>query len=231
MPVYNESKTIDDIVVKVIKILKGVDFELIIVNDGSTDDSWDKITKLSKKYSRIKAVNLSHRGKSQTVKAGILKTKGEYVVIQDADMEYDPRDVIRMFKEIKKRKLDVIYGNRFGYKNKVIYIQNWIGNTFLSFFSGLFTGIRAGMFPRDMEVCYKMARGKIYRECAKSLVSKSNFGFEPEITAKFSKINNISFTQVPIKYTPRTVKEGKHMKAIKHGVLALFEIIYFNLIK
>jgi len=167
-------------------------------------------------------------GKSQTVKTGLLETKGEYVVIQDADLEYDPADLLPMLQKIQDEKLDVIYGNRFSHKNEVVYFQNWIGNTMLSAFSALITGLRANMWPRDMEVCYKMAKGDLYRSLSARITSKTNFGFEPEITAMFSKVKGVKFAQLPISYFPRTMAEGKHMKAFQDGFKALKEIIRFN---
>jgi hypothetical protein len=133
-----------------------------------------------------------------------------------------------MLEKIEKEGLDVIYGNRFSHKNEVVYFQNWIGNTALSAFSALITGLRANMWPRDMEVCYKMAKGDTFRELAAKLTSQTNFGFEPEITAMFSKIKKVKFAQVPIHYYPRTIAEGKKMNAFKHGYEALKEIVRFN---
>ena len=229
IPARNEEKTLLDIVTKVQKSLKNINFEIIIVNDGSTDKTLDIANKLVKKFKNIHVIsNPTGIGKSQAVRKGILATKGGYVVIQDADLEYEPDDLVVIFNKIKAENLDLVYGNRFGYSNKVVYFQNWLGNTILSGISSLMTGLRAGMWVRDMEVCYKMARGDMYRKLADTIISKSNFGFEPEITAKFSKVKGIKFAQVPIRYNPRTFDEGKKMHAISDGFKALREIIYFN---
>lgn len=232
MPAYNEENTLRQIVDKVFVDLKDIDFELVIVDDKSEDKTFDLMKELEKQYKgKIRIFTKEHSGKSQTVKKGLWESKGDYVVIQDADLEYDPKDLITMLDLIQKDDLDVVYGNRFGYKNEVVYTQNWIGNTFLSFTSALITGLRAGMWPRDMEVCYKMAKGDLFRTLAETIESITNFGFEPEITAKFSKVKGVKFAQVPIKYYPRTMAEGEKMNAFKHGKEALREIFRFNFAK
>lgn len=230
MPAYNEQHTIREIVKKVCDTLQGIDYELLLVDDKSTDETLLIMYELQKQYGeqRIRVITKEHSGKSQTVKTGLLASKGEYAVIQDADMEYDPADVLVMLEKIEKENLDVVYGNRFGRNNEVVYYQNWLGNTLLSLFSAIITGVRANMWPRDMEVCYKMAKGELYRKLAATIESTTNFGFEPEITAKFSKVKGVKFAQVPISYYPRTVSEGKKMNAFKHGVEAFREIIYYN---
>ena len=229
MPAYNEQNTLREIIEKIQESLVGIDFEIVIVNDGSKDKTQHIAEELAAVYKNIRVfTNEKNIGKSQTVKRGILESKGEYVVIQDADLEYNPVDLRGILNKIETEKLDVVYGNRFGYKNEVVYFQNWIGNTMLSMFSALITGLRANMWPRDMEVCYKMARGDMFRGLAKTLTSTTNFGFEPEISAKFSKVRGIKFAQVPIMYYPRTIAEGKKMNAFKHGWEALKEIIRYN---
>jgi len=227
-PVYNEQNTLRQIVEKVAQVLSGVDFEHILVDDASTDNSFVIMKELASRYPHIRIFQKEHSGKSQTVKRGLLESKGEYVVIQDTDLEYEPADLLVLLKKIEDENLDVVYGNRFGKGNEVVYFQNWIGNTALSFLSALITGLRANMWPRDMEVCYKMAKGELYRELAKTLTATTNFGFEPEITAKFSKVPNVKFAQLPIHYYPRTIAEGKKMNAFKHGWEAFKEILHYN---
>ena len=160
------------------------------------------------------------------------------VAIQDADLEYDPKDLLKMVEVFKKEPIDVIYGNRFGKNNKIIYYANWLGNRGLSLFSTLFTYPKARMWTSDMETCYKMVKGDIFRKIAKTISAKTNFGFEPEITAKLAKFKikdrkekgrHIKFAQIPIDYYPRTVAEGKKMKGLSDGFKALIEIIHYNL--
>ncbi len=234
IPVYNEQATLSQLLNKVETVDFGLEKEIVIVNDASTDGTAQILADLKKEKHYKILENKKNVGKSQTVKKGILASSGDLVVIQDADLEYDPTELVEFVKLFKTTNVDVVYGNRFGRNNKVIYLQNWLGNSFLSLVSAFFTGLRAKMWTRDMEVCYKMAKGDIFRELAKSIESKSNFGFEPEITAKFSKFRHadgsrIAWQQLPITYFPRSIEEGKHMKAFKDGFKALAEILKFNL--
>lgn len=237
IPAYNEEKTLNDLVNKLmsVKFSEDTTKEVIIVNDGSKDSTWEIIQSLEKKYpNEIKGyANPKNSGKSQTVKNGIGFSTGELVIIQDADLEYDPNEIPDLLNLMDEKDLEVVYGNRFGKKNKVIYWQNYIGNKALSGFSNIFTFLRIKVWIPDMEVCYKLIKGKVARDIGKTIISTSNFGLEPEITAKLSKykINNrhLKFGVVPISYYPRSFAEGKKMKAIKDGLKALKEIIYFNL--
>ncbi|BCX13521.1 MAG: glycosyl transferase [Candidatus Dojkabacteria bacterium] len=210
--------------------------EIIIVNDGSKDKTFDIMKDLAKKFPEVKIFeNERNMGKTQTVKNGLLKTKGDVVVIQDADFEYYPEEIPTLLEKMIKESLDVVYGNRFGKKNKVIYWKNYYGNRFLSAFSNLFTYPRIKTWIPDMEVCYKMVNGDIFRELAKTIESKSTFGLEPEVTAKLSKYKkdgkHLKFGIIAISYKPRTIEEGKKMHAFKDGSKALFEILKFNLFK
>lgn len=193
IPVYNEEKTLAQLLEAVAKADFGdIKKEIIIINDSSQDTSLDIAEKFAKKHKseKIKFQILSNDknlGKSQTVKRGILKSTGDLVVVQDADLEYEPSELklfVDLFKE--DENLDAVYGNRFGKDNKVVYWQNWIGNRFLTFVSNLFT-IFNKLWLSDMEVCYKMIRGDIARDIANTLESTSNFGIEPEVTAKLAK--------------------------------------------
>lgn len=237
IPVYNESRTLRKLVSQVLKVKlpNGIKRELVIVEDASTDDSRNIVASLHKTHSEINAYyNSQNMGKSRTVKKGILRSKGEFVIIQDSDLEYNPDEISDLLDLMLKKSLNVVYGNRFGIKNKVVYIQNYIGNRFLSAVSNIFTYPRIRVWIPDMEVCYKLMEGKIARSIAKRIQSKSNFGLEPEITARLSKYKidgkHLKFGIVPISYKARTIKEGKHMKAFKDGTKALWEILYFNLL-
>lgn len=214
----------------------GLELELVVVNDCSTDKSGEIIKKYSQKYKQLKLLtNEKNSGKSQSVKKGILATTGDLVVINDADLEYDPKDLVGFVKLFQTSDVDIVYGNRFGKSNKVIYPKYWVGNTALSLFSALFTGLRAGMWPRDMHCCYKMAKGDIYRELAAKVTSMSSFGFDTEITIRFSKHrvkgSHLRFAQLPVYYSPRSFAEGKKLRADTDGIKALWEIIEFNLLK
>jgi glycosyltransferase involved in cell wall biosynthesis len=237
MPVYNEEQTLAIIIEKIFKVNWGVDLELVIVNDCSKDSSANIINS----YKNNKSVKILHNsknmGKSQTVKRGILASTGDIVAIQDSDLEYDPNDLLKMLKLFQTSQVDVVYGNRFGVNNEIIYYSNWFGNRFLSFVSSCFTYPRARIWTSDMETCYKMVKGNIIREIAPSISAKTNFGFEPEITARLAKYiikdgkqnRHIVYHQIPIAYYARTIAQGKKMKGLSDGTKALFEIFRYNL--
>jgi glycosyltransferase involved in cell wall biosynthesis len=236
IPAYNEERSFATLLDKVlaVKLSNGFAKEIIIINDDSKDKTKEIAESYAKKYSEIKVLsNTTNMGKSQTVRKGILASTGDYVIIQDADLEYEPEEISSLLMKTVKENLDVVYGNRFGKSNKVIYWGNYIGNRSLSFFSNFFTYPRIGVWIPDMEVCYKLIRGDVARAIAKNIVSQSNFGFEPEVTAKLSKYksNNkhLKFAIIPISYTPRSISEGKHMKALRDGFKALLEILRFNI--
>lgn len=233
IPAYNEEASISNILDKIISLKWPLEIELIIVNDCSKDKTAQVLAKYTKhKFIKI-LTNQHNQGKSQSVRSGLMQTSGDLVVIQDADLEYNPNDLVSMVKIFTDEDVDVIYGNRFGKNNKIVYFSNWLGNRGLSFLSSIFTGLRAGMWVVDMETCYKMIKGEIIREIAPRIVSKTNFGFEPEITARLSKFKvngkHLKFRQIPIDYYPRTIAQGKKMRGFSDGYKALKEIIRFNL--
>lgn len=239
IPVYNEERTIQEILRKVssIKLPNNIQKEIIVINDSSKDSSQKLIEdyisedKHNNKY--IQLNNYRNKGKSQSVKKGVLSSTGELVVIQDADLEYDPKDLVIFVKEfISEHNLDVIYGNRFNSKNTFTNGTHKLGNRFITMLSNIFTYPR-GFAPTDMETCYKMVRGDIMRSIFKTLESESNFGLEPEITAKLSRYRKpngkrLNFKEIDISYNARDVSQGKKMNWFKSGFEALFEILYFN---
>jgi len=238
IPAYNESATIETITRKVmgLELPKGFGKEIIIINDCSGDNTLEIINKIASENKIVKVLdNAANLGKSQTVRKGILESTGDYVVVQDADLEYEPADIVFLLENLLKHDCDVAYGNRFGKFNGVIYWKNFLGNIFLSSISNLFTIWHTRVAIPDMEVCYKLVKGPIFRDIAKNIQSTSNFGIEPEITAKLSKyhLNKkgdfLKFIILPVSYTPRSVEEGKKMKAFSDGFKALVEIFRFNL--
>lgn len=236
IPVYNEEKTLEELVNKVLQVQLPYSYtkEIIMVNDGSKDNSWQIMLRLSANHKEIKSVqNETNLGKTKTVQNGLLRTTGDYVVIQDADLEYEPNEIVDLLKLAVDENLDVVYGNRFGKKNKVIYWQNYFGNKLVTAFSNLFTFFRLKKWIPDMEVCYKLVRGEIFRDIAKDIHASSNFGFEPEVTAKLSKYKlngkRLKLGIVPISYFPRSIAEGKKMNAIRDGFKAIIEIIKYNI--
>ena len=239
IPMYNEQNSIQKILEKVskVKLPNSIGKEIIIVDDASKDNSrvlveeFVDIDEDNNRYVLLK--NYRNKGKSQTVKKGVLASTGELVVVQDADLEYNPNDLILFVNEfLSNQTLDVIYGNRFNSKNSFTSSIHSLGNRFVTMISNLFTRPK-GFAPKDMETCYKMVRGDIMRSIFKSLESVSNFGLEPEVTAKlarYRKVNGkrLNFKEIDIYYKPRTVSQGKKMRWFKHGFEALLEILYFN---
>src|SRR5688572_21423485 len=186
MPCYNEKATIAKILEEVDEVnLGSTKKEIIIVDDGSKDGTREILKKLSKKYPEIKlAFQEVNQGKGAALKKGILESTGDVVIIQDADLEYDPQEYTRLLYPIERGHADVVYGSRFrgGEPHRIIYYRNQIANKFLTTLSNIFTGLNL----TDMETCYKMFRGDLVRDLAKHLKAQ-RFGFEPEITARVAK--------------------------------------------
>jgi glycosyltransferase involved in cell wall biosynthesis len=232
IPVYNEEKTLETLLNNILKADLGIEKELIIVDDTSTDSSSQILEKFATHNEIRLFKNDTNLGKSLTVTKGIAKSTGDLVVIHDADLEYNPQNLSKFIDIFNQSNVDIVYGNRFGQKNNVVYPVVWFGNIFLSFFSALITGPRAGMWIRDAHVCYKMVKGDIMREICPKLTSTSGFGFDTEITARLSKYmlngKHLKLAQTPVEYTPRTMGEGKKLRPITDGLKAFWEIIKYN---
>lgn len=236
IPVYNEQATLEQLVNQVlaVKFPAKWETEIIIVNDASKDTSAQIIKNLTKKHPQIRGLtNDINLGKTQTVKKGILNSRGDTIIIQDADLEYNPQEILLLLNKMTAEDLDVVYGDRFGVKNKIIYLQNYIGNKFVSFVSNVFTYPRIRVHIGDVETCYKMIRGDVARDIAQHITATSNFGFEPEVTARLARYklngNRLRFGTIPIHYRARTIEQGKKMKAFRDGFKAIYEIIKYNL--
>jgi glycosyltransferase involved in cell wall biosynthesis len=225
MPCYNEKNTIEKIIAEVQSVnLGSTEKEIVIVDDGSKDGTRDILKKLAKKYSNIKLVFQEvNQGKGAALKKGILETSGDVVVVQDADLEYDPQEYKRLLYPIERGHADVVYGSRFigGEPHRIIYYRNQVANKFLTGLSNMFTGLNL----TDMETCYKMFRGDLVRELASHLKAQ-RFGFEPEITARVAK-SKAPVYEIGISYYGRSKEEGKKI-GVKDGIKAIWEIIYFN---
>lgn len=222
IPCYNEENTIEKILAEVEDVkIAGVKKEVIIVDDFSTDKTRKLLRKLENKY--VILYQKKNQGKGAALKAGILKSTGDVVIVQDADLEYDPRDYKQLIYPIQRGMADVVYGSRFmgGEPRRVIYYKNQIANKFLTGFSNLCTGLNL----TDMETCYKMFRGEIIRDIAKNLHSK-RFGFEPEVTAAVGR-RKLRVYEVGIAYYGRSKEEGKKI-GIKDGIAAIGHIIHYN---
>jgi glycosyltransferase involved in cell wall biosynthesis len=223
IPCFNESRTIVELLNRVrAAATLGLKKEIIVVEDGSTDDT----RKVLKKYRYpIKLIlNRDNQGKGAALKSGFLLSRGDVVLVQDADLEYDPEEYHLLLEPIVSGKADVVYGSRFmgDRPHRVVYYWHAVLNHFLTTFSNMLTNINL----TDMETCYKAFDGRLLRSLAPSLESP-RFGFEPEITAKIAKIPGIRFYEVGISYYGRTYQEGKHIRWLD-GLKAVWQVIKFN---
>jgi glycosyltransferase involved in cell wall biosynthesis len=221
MPAYNEEATLSQIVRQVLKLPNLL--ELIIVDDCSTDNTPQIAQKLAQQDTRIHYVRQrKNSGKTEALKTGFALSKGEIVIIQDADLEYDPAEIPDVITPIVEGHADVVYGSRFMVKRaaRVIYFYHYLANKALTFLSNMVTNLNM----TDVETCYKAFRGEIIRNM---IISSSGFGFEIEVTAKIAKLKCAVY-EVPISYYGRTYEQGKKI-GFKDGLAALWYILKYNL--
>jgi glycosyltransferase involved in cell wall biosynthesis len=232
VPTYNEEKFIEKTIKRVVESdTLGLKKEIIIVDDGSEDKTPQILDKIEKKYKKkdteiITIKKRVNQGKGSVIKTGFLKSTGDIVLVQDADLEYNPDDYPRLLAPFIDNSADVVYGSRLftNRPHRVLYFWHSIGNKFLTLLSNMLTNLNL----TDMETGYKVFRGELIRKLAKNLESK-RFGFEPEITAKISKIPDLRIYEIGISYWGRTYSEGKKI-GWKDGARAIWEIIYFNIL-
>lgn len=224
IPVYNEKKTLENLITEVenANLPTGLTREIILIDDFSTDGTKEILKKFEKKYKVI--YHSVNKGKGAALRTGFHEVTGDVVIIQDADLEYDPQEYIKLLGPIMSDKADVVYGSRFlgGGPHRVLFFWHYLGNRTLTMFSNMFTNLNL----TDMETCYKVFTKEILDEVLPHLKS-NRFGFEPEFTARISKLRKRIF-EVGISYYGRTYDDGKKI-GWKDGISAFWHIIRFNL--
>ena len=218
MPVYNELKTIDKIASRVLDNV--YDAELIIVDDFSTDGTREKLKTIAQD-ARVKVFfHEKNQGKGAALRTGFQHVTGEVVIVQDADLEYDPREYKHLLEPILDGRADVVYGSRFlGGPHRVLYFWHYVGNQALTLLSNMMSNLNL----TDMETCYKVFRSEVLKKIS---FRSNRFGFEPEFTMKVAK-NHFRIYEISISYSGRSYAEGKKVNW-KDGVKAIFSILYFR---
>lgn len=228
IPVYNEEKTIHLILEKVknVVLLAGITKEVIIVDDCSSDDTMGSLKRYQDQNPTFHLTLYKHeknKGKGAALHTGIAEATGDFIIIQDADLEYDPEEYNLLLKPMIDGFADVVYGSRFmgGQPHRVLFFFHSIGNKFLTTLSNIFTGLNL----TDMETCYKLFKSDVIKGLK---LKEKRFGFEPEVTAKISRIKKIRIYEVGISYYGRTYDEGKKINW-KDGVRAIYCIFRYGI--
>nr|WP_233635786.1 glycosyltransferase family 2 protein [Hymenobacter setariae] len=230
IPVYNEARTIHQILdlLRGLQLVNNISKEIILVDDCSTDNSADVIQAYAIRYPELRLRLLHHtvnQGKGAALHTGIREATGDYVIVQDADLEYDPEEYNLLFKPILRGFADVVYGSRFmgGNPHRILFFWHSIGNQLLTFLSNMVTDLNL----TDMETCYKLFR----RDLVQGLqLEEKRFGFEPEVTVKVARIPGVRIYEVGISYYGRTYAEGKKI-GWRDGFRAIFCIFKYGLFK
>lgn len=228
IPAYNEAATIHLILDKVrnVKLIRGFEKEIIVVNDFSTDDTAKAVKTYQQNYPELNLRLFDHdynQGKGAALHTGIARASGDFLIIQDADLEYDPEEFNLLLKPVVDGFADVVYGSRFisGKPHRILFFWHTIGNKFLTFLSNMFTNLNL----TDMETCYKLFRTEMLQSLN---LNEKRFGFEPEVTAKISRIPGIRIYEVGISYYGRTYAEGKKINW-KDGFRAIYCILKYGM--
>lgn len=228
VPAYNEARTIHLILDRIaaVKLINNIEKELILVNDCSTDATEEVLLAYSNAHPELNIQYFKHevnKGKGAAIHTGIQKATGEYLIIQDADLEYDPEEFNLLLHPVIRGFADVVFGSRFlgGNSHRILFFWHSIGNKFLTRLSNVFTNLNL----TDMETCYKMFKTPIIQAID---LKEKRFGFEPEVTAKIARVKNIRIYEVGISYYGRTYEEGKKI-GWKDGFRAIYCILKYNL--
>lgn len=230
IPAYNEAKTIHEILDKVLQVnlLNGLQKEIVVVNDCSKDDTQKVLKKYFELKSDVKCILFEqpyNQGKGAAIRKAIELATGDYIIIQDADLEYDPEEYNLLLKPLLNNVADVVYGSRFigGKPHRILFFWHSIGNKWLTLLSNMFTNLNL----TDMETCYKVFRSEIIK---KIHLTENRFGFEPEVTAKLSRIPRLRIYEIGISYYGRTYEDGKKI-GWKDGFRAIYCILKYGLFK
>lgn len=224
IPCYNEIDTIDPIIQQILCVNLPLERELVIVDDCSTDGTRDYLNTLRDRDEFVIVFHETNRGKGAALRTGFEHSSGDLIIVQDADLEYDPGEYPRLLKPILEEKADVVYGSRFvgGDTHRVLYFWHSLGNRFLTFLSNMFTNLNL----TDMEVCYKLFKREILDRIT---LEEDRFGFEPEFTAKIARLDCVVY-EVGISYYGRTYEEGKKINW-RDGVRAVYVILKHGIIR
>lgn len=227
IPAYNEARTIKIILQKVLDVvlLENIEKEILVVDDASKDNTYNEVEQFIKESNASNIRLLKHeinQGKGAALHTGIKNATGEYTIVQDADLEYDPEEINILINTVLKSDADVVYGSRFvgGRSHRLLFFVHTIGNKLLTFLCNMFSNLNMS----DMETCYKLIRTSIIQNIP---LEEKRFGFEPEVTIKLSKIPKIKIYEVGISYYGRTYEEGKKINW-KDGVRAIYCILKYG---
>ncbi len=220
IPCYNEEATLSQVLEQVIQATRELSCEILLIDDGSTDNTLGVAREFEGQI-RVLAQE-KNQGKGEALKRGLLEARGRFVFIQDADLEYSPRDYPQILQPLLQNQADVVYGSRFLKLSRARsrYWSFWLGNRFLTVLSNLLSGFSL----TDMETCYKAFRRDLLDW---NLLQEKGFGIEPELTMRFSRIPDLRILEVPISYYGRTVEEGKKIKWVD-GVKAVWHLIRYR---
>ena len=230
IPVFNEGNTVHLILDKIknVTLPQDIQKEIIIVNDCSTDNTAEAIKNYISQNPKLEIIfleQIKNQGKGAALHTGISKATGEYTIIQDADLEYDPAEYKILLQPVLDGFADVVYGSRFmgGNAHRVLFFWHTIGNRFLTFLSNMFSNLNL----TDMETCYKLFNTQMLQSLS---LKEKRFGFEPEVTAKISRISKVRIYEVGISYYGRTYEEGKKINW-KDGFHAIYCVIRYGILK